>query len=161
MRSVSRLSRFVGDSAGHPPSLRNAPDLCPSDVTRPDSDSSMRAAHDLRSAVRPPHSPDNGSRLYTAVPGKRAKVSFSILHPAPSDQGYVILTTTVPNLFFSPAKEEEGNTWLLVDNQSHTSSSGSSSDYDFSWQWPTCFWTQFKVSEARRGDATRLDAAVN
>lgn len=46
--------------------------------------------------------------------------------------------------FLSTAKEEEVNAWLL-DNQSHASSSGSSSEYDFSWQWPTCFWTQFKV----------------
>lgn len=41
-------------------------------------------------------------------------------------------------------KEEEGKT-LWLDNQSHASSSVSSSDEDVSWQWPTSFWTQFKV----------------
>jgi hypothetical protein len=41
-------------------------------------------------------------------------------------------------------KDEEGKT-LWLDNQSHASSSVSSSDDDVSWQWPTSFWTQFKV----------------
>lgn len=46
--------------------------------------------------------------------------------------------------FYLTGKEEEGKT-LWFDNQSHASSSVSSSEDDISWQWPTSFWTQFKV----------------
>jgi hypothetical protein len=46
--------------------------------------------------------------------------------------------------YFVAMKDEEGKT-LWLDNQSHASSSVSSSDDDVSWQWPTSFWTQFKV----------------
>lgn len=42
-------------------------------------------------------------------------------------------------------KEDEGRT-LWLDTQSHASSSASSADDDYSWQWPTSFWSQFKVS---------------
>lgn len=45
-------------------------------------------------------------------------------------------------------KEDEGRTFWL-DTQSHASSSASSADDDYSWQWPTSFWSQFKVSTAR------------
>nr|CAD7445096.1 unnamed protein product [Timema bartmani] len=44
-------------------------------------------------------------------------------------------------------KDEEGKT-LWQDNQSHASSSVSSSEDDVSWQWPTSFWTQFKLANA-------------
>lgn len=43
------------------------------------------------------------------------------------------------------AKEDEGRT-LWLDTQSHASSNASSADDDYSWQWPTSFWSQFKVS---------------
>lgn len=42
-------------------------------------------------------------------------------------------------------KEDEGRT-LWLDTQSHASSSASSADDDYTWQWPTSFWSQFKVS---------------
>lgn len=42
-------------------------------------------------------------------------------------------------------KEDEGRT-LWLDTQSHASSSASSADDDYAWQWPTSFWSQFKVS---------------
>lgn len=42
------------------------------------------------------------------------------------------------------AKEEEGRT-LWLDTQSHASSNASSADDDYAWQWPTSFWSQFKV----------------
>lgn len=45
-------------------------------------------------------------------------------------------------------KEDEGRT-LWLDTQSHASSSASSADDDYSWQWPTSFWSQFKVSTPR------------
>ncbi|KAG8297731.1 hypothetical protein J6590_030242 [Homalodisca vitripennis] len=61
-------------------------------------------------------------------------------------QGHVYTTVAV--------KEEEGKT-LWLDNQSHASSSVSSSDEDVSWQWPTCFWTQFKVLSQRNFQEAR------
>jgi len=61
-------------------------------------------------------------------------------------QGHVYTTV--------PVKEEEGKT-LWLDNHSHASSSVSSSDEDFSWQWPTCFWTQFKVLSQRNFQEAR------
>ncbi|XP_068081100.1 uncharacterized protein E23 [Anabrus simplex] len=51
-------------------------------------------------------------------------------------------------------KDEEGKT-LWLDNQSHASSSVSSSDDDVSWQWPTSFWTQFKVLSQRNFQEAR------
>nr|CAD7200291.1 unnamed protein product [Timema douglasi] len=51
-------------------------------------------------------------------------------------------------------KDEEGKT-LWQDNQSHASSSVSSSDDDVSWQWPTSFWTQFKVLSQRNFQEAR------
>ncbi|XP_020286665.1 ABC transporter G family member 9 [Pseudomyrmex gracilis] len=45
-------------------------------------------------------------------------------------------------------KEDEGRT-LWLDTQSHASSSASSADDDYSWQWPTSFWSQFKVLSER------------
>lgn len=42
-------------------------------------------------------------------------------------------------------KEDESRT-LWLDTQSHASSNASSADDDYSWQWPTSFWSQFKVS---------------
>lgn len=51
-------------------------------------------------------------------------------------------------------KEDEGKT-LWLDNQSHASSSVSSSDDDVSWQWPTTFWTQFKVLSQRNFQEAR------
>lgn len=42
-------------------------------------------------------------------------------------------------------KEEEEAKELCLDSQSHASSSVASSYDDMSWQWPTSFWTQFKV----------------
>ncbi|XP_063242998.1 uncharacterized protein LOC134542563 isoform X2 [Bacillus rossius redtenbacheri] len=51
-------------------------------------------------------------------------------------------------------KDEEGRT-LWQDNHSHASSSVSSSDDDVSWQWPTSFWTQFKVLSQRNFQEAR------
>nr|CAD7392191.1 unnamed protein product [Timema cristinae] len=51
-------------------------------------------------------------------------------------------------------KDEEGKT-LWQDNHSHASSSVSSSDDDVSWQWPTSFWTQFKVLSQRNFQEAR------
>ncbi|XP_021919484.1 ABC transporter G family member 9 isoform X2 [Zootermopsis nevadensis] len=51
-------------------------------------------------------------------------------------------------------KDEEGKT-LWLDNQSHASSSVTSSDDDVSWQWPTSFWTQFKVLSQRNFQEAR------
>lgn len=48
-------------------------------------------------------------------------------------------------LCYLTVKEDEGRT-LWLDTQSHASSSASSADEDYSWQWPTSFWSQFKVS---------------
>lgn len=42
-------------------------------------------------------------------------------------------------------KEDEGRT-LWLDTQSHVSSSASSTEDDYSWHWPTSFWSQFKAS---------------
>ncbi|XP_033228216.1 ABC transporter G family member 9 isoform X2 [Belonocnema kinseyi] len=44
------------------------------------------------------------------------------------------------------AKDEEGHT-LWLDTQSHASSTAS--DDDYIWQWPTSFWSQFKVLSER------------
>lgn len=44
---------------------------------------------------------------------------------------------------------------LCLDNQSHASSSVSSSYDDMSWQWPTSFWTQFKVLSQRNFQEAR------
>uniref|UniRef100_A0A1B6D6J3 ABC transporter domain-containing protein n=1 Tax=Clastoptera arizonana TaxID=38151 RepID=A0A1B6D6J3_9HEMI len=58
------------------------------------------------------------------------------------------------HVYTTIVKEDEGkNLWL--DNQSHASSSVSSSEDDVSWQWPTCFWTQFKVLSQRNFQEAR------
>ncbi|XP_073992404.1 ABC transporter G family member E23 isoform X2 [Rhodnius prolixus] len=68
------------------------------------------------------------------------------LEETTESQGHVYTTIAV--------KEEEGkNLWM--DNQSHASSSVSSSDDDVSWQWPTTFWTQFKVLSQRNFQEAR------
>ncbi|KYM82473.1 ABC transporter G family member 22 [Atta colombica] len=51
-------------------------------------------------------------------------------------------------------KEDEGRT-LWLDTQSHASSSASSADDDYSWQWPTNFWSQFKVLSERNFQEAR------
>ncbi|RLU19760.1 hypothetical protein DMN91_008318 [Ooceraea biroi] len=51
-------------------------------------------------------------------------------------------------------KEDEGRT-LWLDTQSHASSSASSTDDDYSWQWPTSFWSQFKVLSERNFQEAR------
>ncbi|XP_075234120.1 ABC transporter G family member E23 isoform X2 [Lycorma delicatula] len=61
-------------------------------------------------------------------------------------QGHVYTTIAV--------KEEEGKN-LWQETASHASSSVSSSDDDMSWQWPTCFWTQFKVLSQRNFQEAR------
>ncbi|CAH0390402.1 unnamed protein product [Bemisia tabaci] len=61
------------------------------------------------------------------------------------NQGHVYTTIAV--------KEEENKT-LWLDDQSHASSSVSSED-DYGWQWPTCFWTQFKVLSRRNFQEAR------
>lgn len=48
---------------------------------------------------------------------------------------------------------DEGKLWL--DNQSHASSSVSGADDDVNWQWPTSFWTQFKVLSQRNFQEAR------
>lgn len=45
------------------------------------------------------------------------------------------------NFDFTVNEDEAKTLWL--DSQSHSSTS--TSDEDFTWQWPTSFWTQFKV----------------
>ncbi|XP_049854346.1 uncharacterized protein LOC126335294 isoform X3 [Schistocerca gregaria] len=53
------------------------------------------------------------------------------------------------------AREDEGKT-LWTDSQSHASSSSSGADDDGSdWQWPTSFWTQFKVLSQRNFQEAR------
>ncbi|XP_011499510.1 PREDICTED: ABC transporter G family member 14 [Ceratosolen solmsi marchali] len=52
------------------------------------------------------------------------------------------------------AKEDEGRT-LWLDTQSHASSNASSADDDYSWQWPTSFWSQFKVLSERNFQEAR------
>ncbi|KAI5711411.1 hypothetical protein M8J75_000195 [Diaphorina citri] len=52
-------------------------------------------------------------------------------------------------------KEEEECKQLCLDSQSHASSSVSSSYDDMSWQWPTSFWTQFKVLSQRNFQEAR------
>ncbi|XP_058807464.1 uncharacterized protein LOC131673466 [Phymastichus coffea] len=51
-------------------------------------------------------------------------------------------------------KEDEGRT-LWLDTQSHASSNASSADDDYSWQWPTSFWSQFKVLSERNFQEAR------
>ncbi|XP_047360988.1 ABC transporter G family member 14 isoform X1 [Vespa velutina] len=51
-------------------------------------------------------------------------------------------------------KEDEGGT-LWLDTQSHASSSANSADDDYSWQWPTSFWSQFKVLSERNFQEAR------
>uniref|UniRef100_A0A2S2NZL9 ABC transporter G family member 21 n=2 Tax=Schizaphis graminum TaxID=13262 RepID=A0A2S2NZL9_SCHGA len=48
--------------------------------------------------------------------------------------------------------EDEART-LWPDSQSHSSTS--TSDEDFTWQWPTSFWTQFKVLSQRNFQEAR------
>ncbi|XP_043486279.1 ABC transporter G family member 14 isoform X1 [Polistes fuscatus] len=50
-------------------------------------------------------------------------------------------------------EDEGGNLWL--DTQSHASSSANSADDDYSWQWPTSFWSQFKVLSERNFQEAR------
>lgn len=57
------------------------------------------------------------------------------------------------NVFATIVKGEEGKLWL--DNQSHGSSSTSSSDDDLSWQWPTSFWSQLRVLSERNFQVAR------
>ncbi|KAK6626792.1 hypothetical protein RUM44_009269 [Polyplax serrata] len=57
------------------------------------------------------------------------------------------------NVFATIVKGEEGKLWM--DNQSHGSSSTSSSDDDLSWQWPTSFWTQLRVLSERNFQEAR------
>lgn len=58
--------------------------------------------------------------------------------------------------------EEEGRT-LWPDTQSHSSSNSSSADDEYSWHWPTSFWSQFKTllernfKEARPRMLSRLN----
>ncbi|KAJ9578181.1 hypothetical protein L9F63_005570, partial [Diploptera punctata] len=67
----------------------------------------------------------------------------------------VVETGAQNNVYTTIAmKDEEGKT-LWLDNQSHASSSVSSSDDDVSWQWPTSFWTQFKVLSQRNFQEAR------
>lgn len=54
-------------------------------------------------------------------------------------------TTFILSCRWFTVKEDEGRT-LWLDTQSHASSSASSADDDYTWQWPTSFWSQFKVS---------------
>ncbi|XP_029158199.1 ABC transporter G family member 9 [Nylanderia fulva] len=51
-------------------------------------------------------------------------------------------------------KEDESRT-LWLDTQSHASSNASSADDDYSWQWPTSFWSQFKVLSQRNFQEAR------
>ncbi|XP_049948266.1 uncharacterized protein LOC126456563 [Schistocerca serialis cubense] len=58
-------------------------------------------------------------------------------------------------LHANAAREDEGKT-LWTDSQSHASSSSSGADDDGSdWQWPTSFWTQFKVLSQRNFQEAR------
>ncbi|XP_033228218.1 ABC transporter G family member 22 isoform X3 [Belonocnema kinseyi] len=62
-----------------------------------------------------------------------------------SNIGLALLPHYNPADFIS-AKDEEGHT-LWLDTQSHASSTAS--DDDYIWQWPTSFWSQFKVLSER------------
>ncbi|XP_033228219.1 ABC transporter G family member 27 isoform X4 [Belonocnema kinseyi] len=61
-----------------------------------------------------------------------------------SNIGLALLPHYNPADFIS--KDEEGHT-LWLDTQSHASSTAS--DDDYIWQWPTSFWSQFKVLSER------------
>lgn len=89
---IARHSRF----AGLPRTVRNAPDLCPDNVTRTAdpsarmSDSSLLESGHLCTAVCSPHSPDNSARLYTAIPS-----TFYVSHE------YLYDTTDCSSTFFA------------------------------------------------------------
>nr|BBC77942.1 ABC transporter [Thermobia domestica] len=55
------------------------------------------------------------------------------------------------------AKDEDdsGRSSWSDDTQSHASSTVSGTEDDGSWQWPTCFWTQFKVLSQRNFQEAR------
>ncbi|XP_034253270.1 ABC transporter G family member 21 isoform X3 [Thrips palmi] len=59
------------------------------------------------------------------------------------------------HVYSTIVKDEEGKS-LWLDSQSHGSSSVSSTtDDDVRWQWPTGFWTQFKVLSSRNFQESR------
>lgn len=59
------------------------------------------------------------------------------------------------HVYSTIVKDEEGKS-LWLDSQSHGSSSVSSTtDDDVRWQWPTSFWTQFKVLSSRNFQESR------
>ncbi|XP_048510014.1 ABC transporter G family member 21 isoform X2 [Athalia rosae] len=61
---------------------------------------------------------------------------------------------TSSHVYTAIVKEDDGRT-LWLDTQSHASSSASSSDDDYSWHWPTSFWSQFKVLSERNFQEAR------
>ncbi|XP_043795477.1 ABC transporter G family member 14 isoform X2 [Apis laboriosa] len=102
-------------------------------------------------------------------PSSRMFHSFSkILLLSRGQVAYYGLTANIGRFFstigltllphYNPAdfilKEDEGRT-LWLDTQSHASSSASSADDDYTWQWPTSFWSQFKVLSERNFQEAR------
>lgn len=76
-------------------------------------------------------STDSNEKCYTAITGTYIK--YFMAYKRHTSSLYIFVITV---------NEDEART-LWLDSQSHSSTS--TSDEDFTWQWPTSFWTQFKV----------------
>lgn len=74
-------------------------------------------------------STDSNDKCYTAITGMQIILC--------------LITLLLIFIFYNSTVNEDEAKTLWLDSQSHSSTS--TSDEDFTWQWPTSFWTQFKV----------------